>query len=69
MYINEKPKESNLNITLKCAGAISDAPNPPETVNWTDKAVDKTVRSEGKCAANWAFSAVGAVEGLYALKQ
>lgn len=57
-----------MSITTKCAGAIADTPNPPDQLNWTEKAVDKTVKTEGKCAANWAFSAVGAVEGLYALK-
>lgn len=57
-----------MNITLKCSGSISDAPNPPELVNWTDRAVDKNVLDEKKCAANWAISAVGAVEGLYAIR-
>lgn len=55
-------------MTLKCNGSINDTPNPPDSVNWTDRAVDKNVITEGKCAANWAFSAVAAYEGLYAIK-
>lgn len=31
--------------------------------------MNKDVRQEGKCSANWAFSSVAAVEGEYAIKQ
>lgn len=62
-------RESTLpSITTKCTGSIEDTPNPPESINWTVNAVDSVVQLEGKCAANWAFTAVAAVEGTYAIK-
>lgn len=54
-------QELKANITTKCTGSIEDSPNPPKEVNWTEKAVDKSVVIQGNCAGNYAFSAVAAV--------
>jgi C1A family cysteine protease len=40
----------------------------PAAVNWEDKGAVSPVRFQGKCAACWAFSASGAVEGARAIK-
>lgn len=56
-----------LNITLQCSGVIIDSPNPPDEIDWSKKAVTP-VLDQGKCGSSYAMSAIGAVEGLYALK-
>ena len=56
-----------LNLTLQCTGTIIISPNPPDEVDWTKKAVTPVVH-QGKCGSSYAISAIGAVEGLNALK-
>lgn len=55
-------------ITMSCNGSIPDNPNPPYDWDWSKKATTE-VQIEGACGASWAFSATGALEGLYALSR
>ena len=39
----------------------------PDTWNWVDQGVVVPVEDEGNCGASWAFSAIGNLDGLYAV--
>ena len=43
-----------------------DAPNPPSELDWSSKVTSP--QDQGTCGKDWALVAVGAVEGLHALK-
>jgi len=66
-YLNLKVGDLN-KMKENSIGSLSRAQSIPESFNWVDKKAVNAPRDQGMCGSCWAFSAVGNIEGQYAIK-
>ena len=59
-------KRRDVAVTKKCNTKLDIKTDLPEPVDWAGKAV-APVRNQGNCGSCWAFSDIGALEGLHAI--
>lgn len=61
-------KKKSVGITTECKTKLPIKTDIPAAWDWVDNKGVAPVRNQGNCGSCWAFSAVGALEGLNAIK-